>query len=345
MNTKFRQDINLSPKDVAEIIHKTPQAVHKFLKEKKITTQEEGSKTHKISPTQARTIFESNNFIYPKKVIAVHNVKGGVGKTTTVLAFSTRLAALGFKVLVIDLDQQGNATEGLGVSTEVGKLPTMIDVVKGYFKGNDITISSAIIKDIAENLHLIPSNLSMTSLDAYLQTQSSLPPQVFTSHLNNIRDQYDIILFDNPPNLSRVTGASHLYADLILMPVESDTFSISGLELNFEHLATLSKNFKHNPEKVIFVNKYKSRPKIDLQITEALLNSGFREFICDAVVRDSTIYKQATSSHLNIWNLGKGNVAAEDYNSLLYSVLKLENFGWVGKAEKPFNSQAAEVNP
>lgn len=342
---KFRQEINLSPKEVAELLHITPQAVHKFLKEKKIATQEEGSKTHKISPSQVRTIFESKNFIYPKKSIAVHNVKGGVGKTTTVLAFCTRLAALGFRVLVIDLDQQGNATEGLGVSTEVGKSPTMIDVVKGYFKGNDITISSAIIKDIAENLHLIPSNLSMTSLDAYLQAQPSMPPQVFTSHLNTIRDQYDIILFDNPPNISRVTGASHLYADMVLMPVESDTFSISGLELNFEHLANLAKNFKHSPEKLIFVNKYKSRPKIDLQITEALLNSGYKNYICDAVVRDSTIYKQATSSHLNIWNLGKGNVAAEDYNNLLFSVLNLENFGWVAQADKPFSNQSIEINP
>ncbi|MFN3453773.1 MAG: ParA family protein [Pseudobdellovibrio sp.] len=327
---KFKHDVYLTPKELAQISGITVQGVHKFFKERKISTIDENGKHHKIYPDKARLFFESRGFKYPKKTISVHNVKGGVGKTTTVFAFSTRLAALGFKVLVVDLDQQGNTTNVLMCKRpQVGAFPTMQDVVAGFFKGNDIRCTDAIITDISQTIHLIPSSLLMTTFDGYLQSKSSLPPQVFNKHINSVRDNYDILIYDCPPSLSRVSGAAHLNSDIILMPIEADEFSVSGLDLNFEHLNVQEQNYGHRLEKKIFINKFDSRPKVYMEIAELLMQSGYRKYLTDAVVRLSSIFTKAAASYTPIWSLGKeGGPASEDYNKLLFEVFDLPENGW-----------------
>ena len=200
-----------------------------------------------------------------KKIISVINQKGGVGKTTTVVNLATALAEQGKKILVIDLDPQGNATTGLGVSNN--------DIDKNIYKiiigQNDP--KNCIQASCVENLDLIGSNVNLSGLE--VETASD-PKRAFLlkeilNQNENLFAKYENIFIDCPPSLSLLTVMSLVVADELLVPLQTEFFALEGISQLVKTIERIKINL--NPElniRGILLTMFDKRNKLSNQVDE-----------------------------------------------------------------------------
>ena len=153
-----------------------------------------------------------------KKIISVINQKGGVGKTTTIINLAAGMSMKGKKILVIDLDPQGNATTGLGLSNTDNSEQTIYSVLNGSKK-----ISEVIQKTQFENLDLITSNVDLSGLEVETASDSRrafILKDELTLYLNDSRASYSYILIDCPPSLSLLTIMALVASDSLVVPLQ-----------------------------------------------------------------------------------------------------------------------------
>lgn len=155
-------------------------------------------------------------------IFALANQKGGVGKTTTAINLSTAFAAIGFKVLLIDVDPQGNATSGAGVSLKKED-KTIYDALLGL-----CSISEIIHPTPVPNLSLVPANINLAAAEIELH---ALPAKqnAMKQLLESVRTGYDIVLIDCPPSLGLLTINALTSADGIIIPLQCEYFALEGL--------------------------------------------------------------------------------------------------------------------
>ena len=159
------------------------------------------------------------------KVVAVTNQKGGVGKTTTTINLSAALIELGKKVLIIDLDPQGNASTGLGIDYDQRSL-TVYDVLLA-----ETSVSKAVLPTSMEGLHIIPSTVDLSSADIELikTANHSTALSRALSEDRSLVDSYDFVFVDCPPSLSLLTINAMVAANSVLIPLQSEFFALEGL--------------------------------------------------------------------------------------------------------------------
>lgn len=156
------------------------------------------------------------------KIISISNQKGGVGKTTTTVNLAASLGAAGKKVLVIDLDPQGNTTSGLGFNKkEVEK--SSYDVLE-----KDISSEEATLKTEFKNLSLIPSHINLAAADAGISLFSGKESKLKNKILD-LKKVYDFILIDCPPSLGIITINAFCASDSILIPIQCEYYALEGL--------------------------------------------------------------------------------------------------------------------
>ena len=160
------------------------------------------------------------------QIISVINQKGGVGKTTTVINLATALSLHGKKILVIDLDPQGNATTGFGLSNNDGN-KTIYDVLNG-----DADIQDTIKDTKIENLKLVSSNVDLSGLEVETANENRrafLLKDKIESFVHNNKNNFSYILIDCPPSLSLLTVMSLVVAKSLLVPLQAEFFALEGL--------------------------------------------------------------------------------------------------------------------
>ena len=200
-----------------------------------------------------------------KKIISVINQKGGVGKTTTVVNLATALAEVGKKILVIDLDPQGNATTGLGVSNNDNE-KNIYKIIIGQKNPNNCIQTSCV-----KNLDLIGSNVNLSGLEVETASdpkRAFLLKEIFEENVN-LFSKYDNIFIDCPPSLSLLTVMSLVVADELLVPLQTEFFALEGISQLVKTIERIKINL--NPDlniRGILLTMFDKRNKLSNQVDE-----------------------------------------------------------------------------
>ena len=217
-----------------------------------------------------------------KKIISVINQKGGVGKTTTVINLAAGLSMKGKKILVIDLDPQGNATTGLGLSNLENSERTIYNVLNGNKK-----ISEVIQPTKFENLNLVTSNVDLSGLEVETAGDSRRAFKLkdeLASILNDSGASYDYILIDCPPSLSLLTIMALVASNALLVPLQTEFFALEGLTQLMKTIDRIK--FNLNPTldiRGILLTMYDKRNKLSGEVEQEARNY-FKEKVYSTVV-------------------------------------------------------------
>ncbi|MEA4890293.1 MAG: AAA family ATPase [Clostridiaceae bacterium] len=249
------------------------------------------------------------------QVLAVVNQKGGVGKTTTVVNLSTILASKGKKVLLIDMDPQGNATSGMGFEkNNLNK--TVYDVMI-----NGEAMQNAIYESGRKKLHLCPSNIQLAGAEVELVSVVSRET-VLKRALVEMRKQYDIILMDCPPSLGLLTINALTAADGVLVPIQSEYYALEGLTQLMETVSLIKRS--SNPNLTVFgvvVTMFDSRTQL-----AHLVASDVRRYFGDKVFRTiiprNVRLSEAPSFGKSIMEYDPKSKGAECYDALAKEVIR-----------------------
>ena len=173
------------------------------------------------------------------KVIAISNQKGGVGKTTTSVNLSACLGELGQRVLLIDIDPQGNATSGLGI--DKGKIEKSIyDVLV-----DDIPIKDTVIGTEVDNLKVLPATIQLAGAEIELVASMSRETKLKKA-IDKIKNEYDFVIIDCPPSLGLLTINSLTAANSILVPIQCEFYALEGLSQLLKTITLIQDNLNQD---------------------------------------------------------------------------------------------------
>ncbi len=228
-----------------------------------------------------------------KKIISIINQKGGVGKTTTVINLAAGLSMKGKKILVIDLDPQGNATTGLGLSNTASSDLTIYNVLNGNRK-----ISEVIQTTSFENLNLITSNVDLSGLEVETANDSRRAFKLkdeLTAILNDSGASYDYILIDCPPSLSLLTIMALVASNELVVPLQTEFFALEGLTQLMKTIERIKSNLNPVLEiRGILLTMYDRRNKLSSEVENEARNY-FKKKVYNTVVPRNVRLSEAPS--------------------------------------------------
>lgn len=259
--------------------------------------------------------------IYMGKVIALVNQKGGVGKTTSSINLAASLGVLKKKVLLVDLDPQGNSTTGVGIGkTDYEK--SIYELLK-----DEANLKEVIIKTKFKNLYVIPATINLAGVDFELMEKSKMDPD-FTrgsqlkKYLDEAKNIFDFIIIDCPPSLGILTTNALTAADSVIIPVQCEFFALEGIMqlLNTIMLAQKNLNPTLNIEGVL-LTMLDSRTNLGLEVVEEI-KSYFREKVYDTIIPRLVRLSEAPSHGKPIISYDPQSRGTEAYLNLAKEVIE-----------------------
>lgn len=248
------------------------------------------------------------------RIIAVANQKGGVGKTTTAINLSSCLAEKGKKVLVIDMDPQGNTTSGLGVDKNALE-NTIYEMIIG-----ECQLEECLLENVFDNLSLIPANVNLSGAEIELMDIEG-KEYIVRGQVYTIRDNYDFIIIDCPPSLSMLTVNAMTTADSVIVPIQCEYYALEGLS-QLMHTITLVKkrlNPDLNMEGVVFT-MYDARTNLSLQVVENVKNN-LNQNIYKTIIPRNIRLAEAPSHGMPINLYDSKSAGSESYKLLAEEVI------------------------
>ena len=254
------------------------------------------------------------------KIIAISNQKGGVGKTTTAINLSTALSAIGQKVLVIDLDPQGNASTGLGLNYNERE-KTIYGVLS-----NQTEIHEAIYKTNISNLFIIPSTVDLSGIEPELATERDRAyalKKIFSS--TQALDEYDFIFIDCPPALSLLTVMAMTVADSIIVPLQCEFFALEGLSQLIKTIDRVKNNLNPNLHiDGIVLTMFDGRNKLSSQVAEDV-KAHLKEQVYETIIPRNVRVSEAPSFGMPVLTYDHRASGSQAYIKLANEILKQNN--------------------
>lgn len=250
------------------------------------------------------------------KIIAISNQKGGVGKTTTSINLAAGLGYLGKKVLLVDLDPQGNASQGVGGSPEANELSVYNLLMESYH-----------VKDVVKQLSappidLIPSDIHLAGADLEMVKYESGKEQLLKKKLDEVKDQYDFIIIDCPPSLGLLNTNALTAADSVLIPVQCEYYALEGLTQLLVTIRLAQQLF--NPRLVIegvLLTMYDARTKLSLEVQQNV-RTFFKEKVYRNYIPRNVKLSESPSHGKTIFEYDVRCDGAKAYAGLANEVLK-----------------------
>ena len=249
------------------------------------------------------------------RMIAIANQKGGVGKTTTSVNLSACLAYLGKKVLLIDIDPQGNTSSGIGVAK--GDLEACIyDVLI-----DDEPVENVILQTKLENLYVLPATISLAGAEIELVSTISRELRLKNA-LDSIKEKYDYIIIDCPPSLGLLTINALTASDAIIIPVQCEYYALEGLSQLLSTIRLVQKHLNKNLMiDGVLLTMLDARTNLGLQVIEEV-KKYFQDKVYKTVVPRNVRLSEAPSHGESIIQYDPKSRGAEVYLELAREVIK-----------------------
>ncbi len=243
--------------------------------------------------------------------ISIVNQKGGTGKTTTSINLGSALAQQGKKVLLIDMDSQGNLGYSLGLEIE----KSICDVFNG-----DVEIKEVIQSE--EGMDIVPSDMRLVDIELSL-IELDRRHEVLNSHISGLADEYDFVLIDCPPSLS-ILAVNALYAsDMVIIPMLMEVLSLQGLDQIIQTIDKINSTYKRNIEVLgilpVMVDK---RRKLSEEVRE-YIQENYEIRIFESMIRNNVKASEAPSFGQSVITYSSSSNSAKDYMTFAAEILAL----------------------
>lgn len=250
------------------------------------------------------------------KIIAIANQKGGVGKTTTSINLASGLAYLNKRVLLVDFDPQGNATQGVGYSV----------------KGNELTIYDAILDDtdIKEciktlrnpPLDLLPASITLAGADLEMANIEKDREKLLKRNLDGLKDDYDFIIIDCPPSLGLLNTNALTAADSVIIPVQCEYYALEGVTQLLQTIRLVQKLF--NPDlriEGVLLTMFDARTNLSVEVQQEV-HRHFKEKAYRTYIPRNIKLSEAPSQGKSIYDYAINSEGARAYVSLTKEVIE-----------------------
>lgn len=255
------------------------------------------------------------------RVVAIANQKGGVGKTTTSISLASAMSRLDKKVLLIDMDYQANATQGLGRAKATTE-NTVYDVLM-----KTVPITEVIESCQKPAVDLLPSNYQLAGADLELDRRGEGKEQVLREVLEPVRDQYDYIFIDCPPSLGILNTNALTAADSVLIPVQCEYYALEGLT-NLLMTIRLTQRIFNSSLSIegILMTMFDIRTRLSVEISQEVRKTFGKMVYQNSIPRNVKL-SEAPSRGISIFEYDPLSKGAQAYMELAKEILKIRESG------------------
>lgn len=252
------------------------------------------------------------------KAIAIFNQKGGVGKTTTNINLAACLAIKGKKILILDIDPQGNTTSGMGIvkkDLEYSTYDVLID--------RDLDVKECIINTRVSGLDIIPASTDLAGAEIELVAQKGRELRLKHA-IDQIKDDYDYIFIDCPPSLGLLTINSLTAVDSVLIPIQCEFYALEGVSQLMSTIELVKKNMNPKLEiQGVILSMFDGRTNLSIQVVQEV-KKYFRNKVYSTVIPRNVRLAEAPSYGMPITEYDPKSKGAEAYTEFAEEFIELE---------------------